>query len=89
MCMPQNKEEISRSNFVTLVGISVKGEVCLEDGKLEIKIALCPITRAYLERVINDLAGIKNPPKGKEKEEKPKSKPLQETEHQLCLFDVS
>ena len=31
-----------------------KGEVCLEDGKLEIKVALCTTTRAYLERVIID-----------------------------------
>jgi predicted transcriptional regulator len=66
-----------------------KGEVCLEDGKLEIKIALCPLTRAYLERVINDLTGIKNSPKREEKEEKPESKSNQETEHQLCLFNVS
>lgn len=66
-----------------------KGEVCLEDGKLEIKVALCPITRAYLERVINDPTGIKNPQKKEEKEERHKFKPVQETERQLCLFDVS
>ncbi|MBB4075532.1 hypothetical protein GGR02_003369 [Anoxybacillus voinovskiensis] len=66
-----------------------KGEVCLEDGKLEIKVALCRTTRAYLERVMNDLTGIQTPQKRKEKEEKCKSKPVQETERQLCLFSVS
>jgi hypothetical protein len=66
-----------------------KGEVCLENGKLEIKVALCPTTRAYLERVINDLTGIQAPQKRKEKEEKHKPEPVQNTERQLCLFDVS
>nr|WP_099354683.1 hypothetical protein [Fredinandcohnia onubensis] len=66
-----------------------KREVCLENGKLEIKVALCKTTRAYLERMINDLTGIKNPQKGKEKEEKHKPKPVQATERQLCLFGVS
>lgn len=66
-----------------------KGEVCLEDGKLKVKVAVCPISRAYLERVINDLAGIKVSQKGKEKEEKHKHKPIQKTERQLCLFGVS
>lgn len=66
-----------------------KGEVCLEDGKLEIKVALCTTTRAYLERVINDLTGIKNPPKREEKEEIHNSKQFQETERKLCLFNVS
>lgn len=66
-----------------------KGEVCLEDGKLEIKVALCPTTRAYLERVINDLTSIKVPQKGKEKKEKHKPQPVQETKRQLCLFSVS
>jgi hypothetical protein len=65
-----------------------KGEVCLEDGKLEIKVALCKTTRAFLERVINDLTGIKTPQKGKE-EEKYKPKPVKETERQLCFFSVS
>ncbi len=63
-----------------------KGEVCLEDGRLEIKVALCPTTRAYLERVINNLTSIKNPQKGKKEKE---SKPNQKTERQLCLFRVS
>jgi hypothetical protein len=63
--------------------------VCLENGKLEIKVALGPMARAYLERVIKDLTGIQAPQKRKEKEEKHKPKPVQETERQLCLFDVS
>jgi len=63
-----------------------KGEVCLENGKLEIKVALCPTTRSSLERVINNLAGIQAPQKGKAKV---KSKPVQGTERQLCLFGVS
>lgn len=66
-----------------------KGEVCLENGKLEIKVALCKTTRAYLERVISNLTGIKNPQKRKEKEEKRTIKPVPETERQLCLFSVS
>ncbi|MCM3443061.1 hypothetical protein M3683_19545 [Metabacillus halosaccharovorans] len=66
-----------------------KGEVCLEDDKLTVKVALCPNSRAYLERVINDLTGIKIPEKGKEKEQKHKRKPIKETERQLCLFSVS
>lgn len=65
-----------------------RGEVCLEGGKLEIKVALCPTTRAYLERVIHDLTGIQIPQKGK-KEETDKPERIQETEHQLCLFSLS
>jgi hypothetical protein len=63
-----------------------KGEVCLEDGKLEIKVALCQTTRTYLERVIHDLTGIKSSQKREEKEE---LQPVHETERQLCLFNVS
>lgn len=59
-----------------------KGEVCLEDGTLEIKVALCPITKAYLERVPSRA-------KKERKKETITSKPVQEKERQLCLFDVS
>jgi hypothetical protein len=52
-------------------------------------VALCKTTRAYLERVINDLTDIKTSKKGKEKEEKYKPKPVKQTERQLCLFNVS
>lgn len=64
-----------------------KGEVCLENGRLEIKVALCQTTRAYLERTIAYLTGIQTPQKRKEKEEK--YQPIHETERQLCLFSVS
>jgi hypothetical protein len=52
-------------------------------------VCLCPMARTYLERVINDLTGIQAPQKRKEKEEKHKPEPVQNTERQLCLFDVS
>ncbi|WLR44048.1 hypothetical protein LC087_08105 [Bacillus carboniphilus] len=63
-----------------------KGEVCLENGRLEIKVALCTTTRAYLERVIHHFTSIETPKKGKKK--KKKNGPIK-TEHQLCLFSVS
>lgn len=63
-----------------------KGEVCLENGKLEIKVALCSTTRAYLERVINHFTSIKTSQKREEKKEK--HKPIK-TERKLCLFNVS
>ena len=66
-----------------------KGEVCLENGKLEIKVALCATTRAYLERVIEHLTSIQTPPKREEKEEKYLPQSNHETERQLCLFSVS
>ena len=71
------------------VTMNTEGEVCLEDGKLEVKVALCPITRKYLERVISDLTGIKATKKREEKKETHTCKPIQETERQLCLFSVS
>ncbi len=63
-----------------------KGEVCLENGKLEIKVALCATTRAYLERVINHFTNIQTSKKREEKKEE--YKPIS-TERQLCLFSVS
>jgi hypothetical protein len=69
-----------------------KGEVCLEDGKLEIKVALCNTTRTYLERVIDHFTGIKKKQKRKEKEASIANSikiPSKQTKHQLCLFGVS
>jgi hypothetical protein len=66
-----------------------KGSVCLQEGDLKIKYAKCEYSRAYLERMIAYLTGIKKPPKGEEKEEKYKPQPIKETERQLCLFNVS
>jgi hypothetical protein len=65
-----------------------KGEVCQENGKLKIKVALCATTKSYFERVINHFSGIQTPQKRKEKEKNHKIKPVQETERQLCLFNV-
>lgn len=63
-----------------------KGEVCLnEQGVLEIKVALCPLTKKYLERVIAYFSGIKE----KEAKEEKKTVRCEQTEHQLCLFSVS
>jgi len=35
-----------------------KGEVCLEDGRLQVKYARCKQSRACLERMIDDFTGI-------------------------------
>jgi len=59
-----------------------KGEVCLEDGQLVIKVALCQRTKAYLERMIHHFTGIEEK-KTKEKEKNTK------TERKLCLFGMS
>jgi len=64
-----------------------KGEVCLENGRLKIKVALCETTRAYLEREIAYVTGIEKPKKETKKEKevpKPRSK-----DRQLHLFRVS
>jgi hypothetical protein len=69
-----------------------KEEVCLEDGKLEIKVALCPTNRAYLERVINHFNGIEKMQKREEVEAVITNSlqiPIKQTERQLCLFGVS
>lgn len=66
-----------------------KGEVCLEDGKLTIKVALCETTKAYLEGVIHDATGIQaRPPRKKEEKEKAQFE-RKEPNCQLRLFDVS
>jgi len=69
-----------------------KGEVCVSDGQLKVGFAVCDLSRRCLERMIEDLTGIK-----KEKvKEKPKSTlgefPKETGEKrngQICLFDVS
>jgi len=69
-----------------------KGEVCLVQGELVIKVALCRTTRTYLERVIDHFNGIKKEQKRKEKEASISHSlkiPSKQTEHQLCLFGVS
>lgn len=63
-----------------------KGEVCLENGKLEIKVALCRTTRIYLEGVIQDFTGSQKE-KTREKEEKSNTKP-EEKSHQLHMLAV-
>lgn len=69
-----------------------KGEVCLEDGKLEVKAALCQTSRAYLERVIHHFTSTKKEEKREEKEDGISNSvqlPVKQTERQLCLFGVS
>jgi hypothetical protein len=46
-----------------------KGAVCLENGVLQIKYAVCETSRAVMERMIQDLTGIQEPKTEKEKEE--------------------
>lgn len=41
-----------------------KGEICLEDGQLKVKVALCSISRAVLERMVRDVTSVE-----KQKEE--------------------
>nr|WP_207369528.1 transposase [Heyndrickxia coagulans] len=66
------------------------GEVCLEDGKLSVKIALSRDARIYMERMIDHITGYKQETK-KRKEEKTRNRTYspQETVRQLSLFDVS
>lgn len=66
-----------------------KGEVCLENGKLEIKVALIDEARQYLEKVVAYGTPIKESQKGKK--ETKGNRPLTTTEdlRQLSLFDVS
>lgn len=67
-----------------------KGEVCLENGHLEIKIALSQEARNYLERVIAHQTPIKEPQKGEEqKEKRNRSFNSEEGIRQLSLFNVS
>jgi Putative transposase/Transposase zinc-binding domain len=69
-----------------------KGEVCLKDGSLVIKHALCNQARACLEGMIEDLTGVKKE-KSKEKSQSitgqfPKET-REERSRQICLFNVS
>jgi hypothetical protein len=66
-----------------------KGEVCLQEGKLQVKYAKCDITKRYLERVISYLSGIETSQKESKKEEK--AKPTKQAiydQSQLSLFAV-
>jgi len=68
-----------------------KGEVCLEEGILQIKYAKCSVTRACLERMINDVTGIEETKASKEEKEKSngvKQTPVEQRERQLYLFAV-
>lgn len=64
-----------------------KGEVCLENGKLVVKVALCATTKTYLEREIAYLTRIETPKTETKKEEK---EPIPESPktRQLHLFNV-
>ncbi|WP_100523531.1 IS91 family transposase [Mycobacteroides abscessus] len=64
-----------------------KGEVCLQDGVLQIKYATCSTARRCLERMIQDLTGIQEE-KTREKEEKAASD-FKQKHSQLCLFAMS
>lgn len=67
-----------------------QGEVCLENGQLEIKVALTKEARNYLERVIGYHTSIKEPQKREEEKEK-RNRSLNQKERvdQLSLFGVS
>ncbi len=60
-----------------------KGEVCLEDGRLRVKYASCRITKHVLERMINDLTGIKETKSGEAKE---KTKGVQQRNDKVNLL---
>ncbi|MED3816168.1 transposase [Priestia megaterium] len=69
-----------------------KGEACLKDGQLTVAFAVCDLSRRCLERMIEDLTGVKKE-KGKEKSQSitrqfPKET-REERSRQICLFDVS
>ena len=66
-----------------------KGEVCLENGKLIIKVALTRQAEKYLERMIAYLTNIETPHKEKKTKERNGSLTQKENERQLCLFGVS
>lgn len=65
------------------------GEVCLENGKLEIKVALTKEARNYLERVIEYYSSVQTPQKREEKEKRNRSFKEKENIRQLHLFNVS
>jgi hypothetical protein len=65
-----------------------KGEVCLEQGYLQIKYAVCANSRAVMEKMIRNLTGVEE----KTRQEKEKAAPdaeqihSRENESQLYLF---
>jgi hypothetical protein len=68
-----------------------KGEVCLEEGKLKVKYAVCATSKACLERMIRDVTGIQET-KASEKKESPKAGPKQaptvQRGRQICMPDL-
>lgn len=66
-----------------------KGEVCLEDGILKVKVALCANTKAVLEGMIRDVTGVKETQiRKEEKTKEPKQASRESRNGQLCLFAV-
>lgn len=69
-----------------------KGEVCPQDGQLVIKVALCENSKAVLERMIRDVAGVQEPKETREEKESRKCPdkpiPVGENGRQLHLFAV-
>ncbi len=67
-----------------------KGEVCHKEGQLTIKWASCRTARAYLERMIYDLTGIKTSEISPKEETSKKSKEVRRLtgDGQICLFGV-
>ncbi len=68
-----------------------KGEVCPENGNLEVKVALSKDARRYMERVIAYLEEIPESKQTKEKQKEKRNRPSkdQESSDQLSLFNVS
>lgn len=65
--------------------LEYKGEVCLEDGKLRVKYAACKITKKVLERMIDDLTGVKET---KSREAKEKTEEVQQRYGKIHLLAV-
>ncbi|QQK74237.1 transposase [Salicibibacter cibarius] len=65
-----------------------KGEVCLENGRLVVKVALGETARSYLEREIGHVPRIETPKKETKKEEETTDESASQ-DRQLCLFTVS
>lgn len=68
-----------------------KGEVCLEEGQLVVKHAVCAKSKAVLERMIRDLTGIEEEKGSQEKETKtaePKQLHAVKDNGQLYMFDL-
>lgn len=65
-----------------------KGEVCLEQGNLQVKYAVCSNSRAVMERMIRDLTGIEEKTSQKKETATHHAKQVRpgENESQLYLF---